>query len=47
VPLDVFTADDGTHGDELWITDGTAAGTVMTGGTDPAAVIEGASHRGR
>lgn len=25
----VFTADDGTHGNELWITDGTAAGTNL------------------
>lgn len=24
-----FVADDGTHGDEVWVSDGTAAGTVM------------------
>ncbi len=24
-----FTADDGTHGDELWVTDGTVPGTNL------------------
>jgi ELWxxDGT repeat protein len=30
-----FTADDGSHGDELWETDGTAAGTVLVGDVNP------------
>ena len=26
----IFSANDGTHGNELWATDGTVAGTVLT-----------------
>ena len=32
-----FTANDGTHGDELWATNGTAAGTAMVLDIDPGA----------
>ncbi len=31
----VFTADDGTHGRERWITDGTASGTILLADIQP------------
>jgi ELWxxDGT repeat protein len=37
-----FAADDGTHGDELWVTDGTSAGTKMVSDINPGADGSGA-----
>jgi len=39
-----FDANDGTHGTELWVTDGTAAGTSMVKDIDPGAGSSGPDY---
>jgi ELWxxDGT repeat protein len=39
----VFQANDGTHGTELWVTDGTAAGTALVKDIDPGSGSSGPS----
>ena len=41
-----FTADDGTNGRELWISDGTTAGTVMLKDINPGAAGSSPSNLG-
>jgi ELWxxDGT repeat protein len=42
-----FAADDGTHGQELWVTDGTAEGTMMVKDINPGAGSSNVSYLAR